>query len=341
MKRKYLPVIALLVIIIGLSSCVSKTTKSIDDTSEYLNFKTEGEYQVAGIQMIKLKEGYKVWTKRYGNSPMKVLLLHGGPGATHEYMECFQSFFPKANIEFYEYDQLGSKYSDQPDDQTLWTIDRFVDEVEQVRIKLGLNKDNFYLFGSSWGGILAMEYAHKYQKNLKGLIISNMTASFDSCRKYNKVLRSQMNPDILKTLKSYELKDDLSNPIYVDLVQKEFYNEHICRCKEWPEPVIRGFSHINPKVYVYMQGPSEFIPAGTLTNWTFWDRLKDIKVPTLTIGAKYDSMNPKEMEKMSQMVQNGRFLYCPTGSHLSMWDNQDVYMDGIVKFIKDVYKGEL
>jgi len=340
MKKICLPIIALLAVVIGLSSCGNTKKKSIDDTSEYLNFKTEGEYQAAGVQMIKLKEGYKVWTKRYGNSPMKVLLLHGGPGATHEYMECFQSFFPKANIEFYEYDQLGSAYSDQPDDQSLWTIDRFVEEVEQVRIKLGLNKDNFYLFGSSWGGILAMEYADKYQKNLKGLIISNMTASFESCRKYNQVLRSQLDPKVLKTLLSYEKKNDLSNPKYVDLVQKEFYNKHICRCKEWPEPVVRGFSKINPKVYVYMQGPSEFIPAGTLTNWTFWDRLKDLTVPTLSIGAKYDSMNPKDMEKISTMVQNGRFLYCPNGSHLSMWDEQELYMDGIVKFIKDVYKGD-
>lgn len=338
MKKLFLALIAISVIC--LASCCDSTKKSIDDTSNYVNFKTDGAYQMAGIQMIQLKEGYKVWTKRYGNSPMKVLLLHGGPGATHEYMECFQSFFPKANIEFYEYDQLGSAYSDQPSDKSLWTIDRFVEEVEQVRIKLGLNKDNFYLFGSSWGGILAMEYAHKYQKNMKGLIISNMTASFESCRNYNQVLRSQLDPEVLKTLQSYEKNNDLENPKYVDMVQKEFYNRHICRCKVWPEPVVRGFAKINPEVYVYMQGPSEFIPAGTLTNWTFWDRLKDLSVPTLSIGAKYDSMNPKEMEKISKDVQHGRFLYCPNGSHLSMWDDQEVYMNGITKFIKDVYKGD-
>ena len=164
----------ILLLVLGFSSCNNN-----DDNDDYLNFKTPGKYQAGGVQMIKLKEGYKVWTKRFGNSPMKVLLLHGGPAFTHEYMECFESFFPKANIEFYEYDQLGSYYSDQPDNDSLWVLERFVEEVEQVRKALGLNKDNFFLLGNSWGGILAMEYAAKYQQNLKGLIICNMTSSFD------------------------------------------------------------------------------------------------------------------------------------------------------------------
>jgi proline iminopeptidase len=111
-----------------------------------------------------------VWTKRFGNNPkIKVLLLHGGPGGTHEFFESFESFFPQEGIEFYEYDQLGSYFSDQPKDSSLWVTERFVEEVEQVRKALGLNKDNFYLLGHSWGGILAMEYALKYQDNLKGL----------------------------------------------------------------------------------------------------------------------------------------------------------------------------
>jgi pimeloyl-ACP methyl ester carboxylesterase len=120
------------------------------------------------------KGTFNVWTKRIGNNPsMKVLLLHGGPGMTHEYLEAFDSYFPGAGIEYYYYDQLGSYYSDQPDEPELWEIDRFVEEVEQVRQARGLDQDNFILFGQSWGGILAMEYAFKYQQHLKGLVISN------------------------------------------------------------------------------------------------------------------------------------------------------------------------
>ena len=121
------------------------------------------------------KGNFRVWTKRVGNNPrMKVLLLHGGPGATHEYFEACDSYLPAAGIEYYYYDQLGSGYSDQPDDPDLWELDRFVDEVEQVRLALGLDRGNFFLLGQSWGGILAMEYALAPGGHLKGLVISNM-----------------------------------------------------------------------------------------------------------------------------------------------------------------------
>lgn len=330
-NNKVMSCIIAMMLCLFATSCVQKS-----QTNNYLDFKTPGTYQAAGIQMIKLKEGYKVWTKRYGNSPMKVLILHGGPGGTHEYMECFQSFFPKANIEFYEYDQLGSGRSDNPDDDSLWTLDRFVEEVETVRKSLGLNKDNFFLLGQSWGGILAMEYANKYQQNLKGLIICNMTASFDSYGKYNQKLRAELRPSLLDTLKRFEEKDEYNDPLYQELVYKEFYTKHVCRLPEWPEPVVRGFSNINPHVYTLMQGPSEFLPGGLLKNWSMWERLPNIKVPTLSVGAKYDTMNPEDMRKISTTVPNGQFLYCPKGSHLAMWDDQEVFMNGIVKFIYDV-----
>src|SRR3990172_3852361 len=121
------------------------------------------------------KGTFRVWTKRVGDHPtIKVLLLHGGPGVTHEYLEAFDSYFPSAGIEYYYYDQLGSSYSDQPDAPELWDLPRFVEEVDQVRRALGLHQENFYLYGQSWGGVLAIEYALKYQQNLRGLIISNM-----------------------------------------------------------------------------------------------------------------------------------------------------------------------
>lgn len=320
-------------------SCVPREDLEFANAREYLNVRNPGDVQLAGIQMIELKEGYRVWTKRFGNSPVKVLLLHGGPSATHEYLECFESFFPQVGIEFYHYDQLGSYYSDKPDDDNLWTIERFVEEVEQVRTALGLNKDNFYLLGNSWGGMLAMEYALKYQENLKGLIICNMTADFDKYEAYNSYLRSQMRPTLIDSLEYYEKRGDFQNPTYVDLVYNEYYRKHICRTPEWPESVVRSFAHINQHVYEYMQGPSEFVPGGILKGWSVWDRLAELSVPTLTVGAKYDTMNPEEMEEMSTLVQNGRYLYCPNGSHLAMWDDQQVFMDGVISFIRDIQNG--
>lgn len=295
--------------------------------------------QTAGIKLITIDGKYKVWTKRFGNGPIKVLLLHGGPAMTHEYMECFESFFPKAGIEFYEYDQLGSYYSDQPDDSSLWTTARFVEEVEQVRKGLGLDKDHFYLLGNSWGGILAMEYALKYQDNLKGLVVSNMVASIPRYEQYNNKLRSEMRKSLVDSLEVFEKNGDYQNPVYLQLVQKEYYDQHICRIVPNPDPVLRSFKHVNAAVYVMMQGPSEFKTGGRLLHWDRWNDLHNIHVPTLMVGAKYDTMNPEEMEEMSKLVQHGRYLYCPEGSHLAMWDDQQHYYPGIIQFLNDVQQG--
>lgn len=344
MQRLFLYLFAISII---FSSCSSEEKSHAVEVQEpaqdcsYLDVPASGAYASAGIQMIDLQEGYQVWTKRFGNSPMKVLLLHGGPAATHEYMECFESFFPQANIEFYHYDQLGSYYSDQPDNDSLWTIDRFVEEVEQVRVALGLDQDNFYLLGNSWGGILAMEYALKYQENLKGLIVCNMTADFDKYEAYNAHLRSQMRPSLIDSLSFYENNNDYMNPVYLDLVQREYYEKHICRTEVWPESVGRSFGHLNQHVYEYMQGPSEFVPGGILKGWSVWDRLNEIETSTLTVGAKYDTMNPEEMEEMSHLFPNGHYLYCPEGSHLAMWDDQEHFMPGVIDFIHAVHNGEI
>lgn len=297
--------------------------------------------RVAGIKMIPIQTPvgtFKVWTKRFGNNPsIKVLLLHGGPAMTHEYMECFESFFPEQGIEFYEYDQLGSYYSDQPTDSSLWTTARFVEEVEQVRKALGLDKNNFFLLGNSWGGILAMEYALKYQDNLKGLIICNMMASCPEYGKYaENVLAKQMDPKVLDTIRQLEARKDFENPKYMELLIPHFYHQHLCRLEEWPDPVNRSIRHVNGTVYTMMQGPSEFGIGGRLANWDRRADLPTIKVPTLTVGAKYDTMDPEHMKWMSTQVQKGSYLYCPNGSHLSMWDDQQVFMNGVIDFIKDV-----
>jgi proline iminopeptidase len=304
------------------------------------------EVQTGGIKMIPIetpKGKFKVWTKCIGNNPkIKVLLLHGGPGATHEYFESFESFLPQEGIEFIYYDQLGSGNSDNPNDTSLWDLPRFVDEVEQVRKGLNLDKDNFYLLGSSWGGLLAMEYALKYQDHLKGLIISNMMSSVPDYGKYAEdVLAKQMDPKVLDTIRMIEKKGDYKNPKYMELLMPNFYAQHICRfpVDQWPEPVSRSFSKINESLYVTMQGPSEFGVAGKLVNWDIKAELPKIKVPTLTIGGKFDTMDPDHMKWMSTQVQQGRFLYCPTGSHLSMYDDQKDYFPGLIKFIKDVDEG--
>lgn len=349
MKKAVLLIISFLLVL----SCISEKKDANEDNKKstqntYFEFQNKEDRFTGGIKMIPIttpKGDFKVWTKRVGNNPkIKVLLLHGGPGFTHEIYECFDGFFPKEGIEYIYYDQLGSYYSDQPEDQSLWTIERFVDEVEQVRIALGLHKDNFYLFGQSWGGILAMEYALKHQENLKGLIISNMVASAPEYNKFaQEVLGPQMDPKIFKEIQELEANKDFDNPRYAELLYNHHYTEHVLRMpiNEWPDSVNRSFKHMNPNVYVYMQGYSEFGVTGdaTLKNWDVKNKLSQISPPTLVIGSKYDTMDPQHMEWMSNEVQNGRFLYCPNGSHLSQYDDQEIYFNGLIRFLKDVDTG--
>ena len=302
-----------------------------------------------GVRLVEIqtpKGKFHVWTKRVGNNPrIKVLLLHGGPGNTHEYFEACDSFFPGAGIEYYYYDQLGSAFSDQPDDPALWEIPRFVEEVEQVRQALGLDHTNFFLLGHSWGGILALEYALKYQQHLKGLVISDMMASIPAYNDYARTnLMPQMKPEVLAEIQKLEAAKDYENPRYMDLLVPNYYVEHILRlpADEWPDPVNRASGRLNRKIYVLMQGPSEMGATGgcKLEKWDRSADLPKITVPTLVIGARYDTMNPAYMKWMSEQLPKGRYLYCAQGSHLCMYDDQQAWFTGVIRFLKNVAGGE-
>jgi proline iminopeptidase len=292
------------------------------------------------IQIESLGKKFNIWTKRFGNNPKtKILLLNGGPGGTHAYFQCFENFLPQEGIEFIYYDQLGCGYSDNPNDTAYWDLDRFVEEVEQVRVALGLNKDNFYLLGHSWGGILAMQYSLKYQQNLKGLIISNMMSSCPDYDKYaDEVLAKQMDKTVLDSIRAMEARNDFANPQYMGLLIPNFYEKHMLRkpYAEWPALVQRAFASMNQSLYVTMQGPSEFGISGRLNNWDVSKELPKIEVPTLVIGAEHDTMDPTHMKWMSTQVKNGTYTYCPNGGHMAMYDDQENYFRGLIDFVKKV-----
>jgi proline iminopeptidase len=288
-------------------------------------------------RIIPISGGFHVWTRKVGESPIKLLLLHGGPGSTHEYFECFEDYLPPEGVEIYFYDQLGSYFSDQPTDPKLWDVDRFREEVEEVRNALGL--DQFYLLGSSWGGFLGIEYALKYGDALKGLIISNMTASIESYVKHINALRDQLPKDLVDTMKRYEAAEDFEAPEYQEIVQTHLNEKHICRLTPWPDAVVRGFSHMNPQVYNTMQGPNEFVVTGTFKDWNRWDSLKDIQNKTLLLVGRHDSMSVEDIEEMGRRIPHSRVGICENGSHLSMWDDPENYFGHLLTFIKDVEKG--
>ena len=314
--------------------------------TDYLDYSGRDDMLSGGVKMIPINTSqgtFKVWTKRIGNNPgMKVLLLHGGPGASHEYLEAFDSYLPAASIEYYYYDQLGCHYSDQPHGPELVNVAHSVDEVEQVRQALHLTQDNFYLYGHSSGGLVAIEYALKYQQHLKGLIASNVMASVPQANTYaREVLMPQIDPLVLAEIQQYEAAADYENPRYRELLLHHHQVVHTIRLpvEDWPDPVNRAFAHINPDIYTAMQGPTAFETSGILADWDRTADLAKIEVPSLVIGAQYDTADPAHLEWMAHTMPNGRYWYCQNGSHLALYDDQQAYFRGLIQFIRDVDAG--
>ncbi|MBK7527637.1 MAG: proline iminopeptidase-family hydrolase [Sphingobacteriales bacterium] len=312
-------------ILTSLCSC-NQSSETSDTVSTQDTISTNYEIKTGGSKMIQVDGKYNVWTKKVGDGKIKVLLLHGGPGFTHDYFECFEDFLPKEGIEFYYYDQLGVGNSDIPTDTSLWNIPRYVEEVEQVRKGLGL--DNFYLLGHSWGGMLAMEYLQKYQSHVKAAVLSNMTAGMKSYTSYTEQLKQKLFTQ--QELKTYDSLDKLKlydSPQYQDLLMNKLYTQVAYRkpVEEWAEPLMRAFKKANHTIYIHMQGVDEFHVTGNFKDWEMWDRLSNIKVPTLVIGGMKDEMNPDDIKKEGQLILNSRTYLCPNGSHMSMYDDQQNY----------------
>src|SRR5580704_18012399 len=215
----------------------------------YLDSSSRDDRQSGGSRRIAVNTPsgrFEVWTKRVGNNPsLRLLLLHGGPGSTHEYFEAADSWLPAAGVEYYYYDQLGTGWSEVPVDGSLSDLDRFVDEVEQVRTALGLDRDNFVLLGHSWGGILAIEYALHHQQHLRGLVISSMMSSVPAYNAYaEQVLMPQMDQAALAEIKAFEAAGDTEDPRYMELLMEQHYVHHVLRMPpaDWPDPVQRAFA---------------------------------------------------------------------------------------------------
>jgi proline iminopeptidase len=302
------------------------------DNRDKLILPEDTEVKTGGSRMIEIDGGYHVWTKKVRSGAVKVLLLHGGPGADHIGFECFEDFLPANGIEFYYYDQLDSTNSDKPDDPKLWTVERFRDEVEAVRRGLGL--EQFYLLGASWGGLLAIEYALAYPQHLKGLIISNMTASMRSYEKHIQELRAALPEDVIKVLDRYEQSGLYEAPEYQKVLFEQVYSKHLCRLNPWPEPILRTIRNLNQKVYNYLQGPSELTVTGTIKNWDRWADLPRIGTRTLVTGAKYDEIAPEDLRKMADVMPNARAWISEKGSHFTMYDDQRAYFTELLTFLK-------
>ena len=292
-----------------------------------------------GTKIITLDNGYHLWTNTQGEGDIHLLALHGGPGGNHEYWEDAAEQLKKQglNVQVTMYDQLGSLYSDQPaySDPEIakkyLTYEYFLDEVDEVREKLGL--DNFYLIGQSWGGLLVQEYAVKYGQHLKGAIISSMVDEIDDYVKHVNALREKtLSKEAVDFMKDCEAKNDYSNPKYQEYVQ--VMNENYIDRKQ-PSKLYHLKDLGGDEVYNAFQGDNEFVITGKLKDWHFRNQLKNIKVPTLITFGEHESMPLATGKKMAELIPNAKFVTTPNGGHHHMVDNPDVYYKHLADFIRD------
>jgi proline-specific peptidase len=289
---------------------------------------------------VKTDEGYievpggRVWYRSVGEGGTPLLCLHGGPGFTHNYLEPLEALGDRRQVILY--DQLGCGKSDQPDDTSLWTVDRFVEEVAQVRAALGL--DRMHLFGSSWGGMLAMQYVLDHRPELESLILCGSPASMIRWVTDCDELLSAQPPEVLQVIRQHEEAGFTACPEYQAAILG-FYREHVCRLRPWPASLERSFAEAGYSVYNTMNGPSEFTVTGTLKTWDVMDRLGEIRTPALLVGGRHDECRPAHLAEMHRRITGSQLAIIEDASHLCFAEQPEEFTALLNSFLDRIEAG--
>jgi proline-specific peptidase len=277
-------------------------------------------------------EGGTVRYRVLGEGERTLVLLHGGPGGGSLYLKPLETL-AAADRRVVVYDQLGCGESDRPQDPSLWRADRFVDELEAVRARLGL--EDFDLYGHSWGGMLATDYALAYQQHLRSLVLASTIADAALLRREMARLLEDFPEDIRETLRRHEEAGTTDSPEYQDAIMA-VYRVHLCRCDPWPQEVVQTFEDFAMDVYVPMWGPSEFAFDGNLADWDRVDRLHEIRVPTLITVGRHDELTPACSEQIHERIPDSRLVVFEDGSHMTFWEETDRYLHVVDDFLRSV-----
>ena len=289
---------------------------------------------------MRVDEGYidvpggRVWYRSVGEGGTPLLCLHGGPGFTHYYLEAMEVLADHRQVIFY--DQLGCGKADRPDDVSLWTVDRFVEELAQVRAALGL--DRLHLFGSSWGGMLAMQYVLDRSPELVSLILCGSPASMIRWVTDCDELLAAQPAEVREVLREHEASGFTGCPEY-QAAMLAFYREHVCRMKPFPVGLERAFAEAGYQVYNHMNGPSEFTVTGTLKTWDIMDRLNEIQVKTLLVGGRYDECRPEHMAEMHRRIAGSQHEIIEDASHLCFAEQTETFAGIVNTFLAAAEQG--
>ena len=287
--------------------------------------KTEGTVKILGFDLF-----YKAFTPP---SPRgTILCLHGGPGATHDYLLPMRDL-AKSGWKVVFYDQLGCGRSEMPKNYALFTVEHQVEELEAFRKEMNLGK--VHLMGSSCGGMLALAYALKYQKNLRSLISVGGIASVPLTIAEMARLKSELPPAVIRVMDKYEAEGDYENPNYEKAVMV-FYKKHLLRRKNWPKDQLYTMTHMSKPVYGTMNGPNEFTIIGNIRYWDITEKLHEIRVPTLVAGGRYDEVTPKVAKSIHDHIKGSKLVIFQKSFHLAMWEERGLYMRTLDRFMSSI-----
>lgn len=275
--------------------------------------------------------GFDLFYRQFGEPESgEILGLHGGPGATHDYLLPLTDL-AEQGYRVTLYDQLGCGRSQVPKDISLFVPEHYVEEVEGFRKAMTLGRP--HIVGSSWGGMLAIAYALKYQRNMKTMTTVGGLHSVPLTIREMQRMKRGLSVDVQRTMAKYESRGDYENPEYVKAAMV-YYKKHLCRLQEWPTEVTYSMEHISKPVYGTMNGPNEFTIIGNIRYWDVTSQLHRIKVPTLVLGGKYDEVSPVVARDIHRHVKGSELTIFPHSSHLAFWEERDAFMTRILRFLK-------
>ncbi|WP_341720720.1 proline iminopeptidase-family hydrolase [Micromonospora sp. FIMYZ51] len=273
---------------------------------------------------------------RSGRTPLVV--LHGGPGATHDSLIHLAELARTDGRPVVHYDQLGNGGSTHLPERgaDFWTVELFLDELQNLLLRLGISGD-YLLYGQSWGGMLAARHAADRPAGLRGLVIANSPASYPLWRAEMEVLRAQLPPGVDEVLRRHETAGTTSTAEYFTAM-KVFYDKHVCRVTPWPPEFMATFLELanNPTVYHTMNGPSEFHVIGTLRDWSLLDRLPDIAVPTLVLTGRHDEATPATVQPFVELIPNVRWTVLENSSHVPHIEEPAAFDAVLSAFLKEL-----
>lgn len=309
------------VFLVLLASCASQPSPS---AKAVLNMPSSGLITV---------EGGRVWYEVHGSGEgTPLLVLHGGPGIPHDYLENLEQLGDERPVVFY--DQLGCGRSDRPDDQALWTRERFARELGEVREALGLRE--VVLYGHSWGSILAVDYLSgrggSQPSGVRGVILAGPALSIPRWIDDSRRLITELGPEVSGAIFDAERTGKTDTEAYHNAMQV-FYTHHVCRQDPWPEGLNRAMAEMGQSVYGYMNGPSEFTVTGTLKNVDVTSELRKIRRPLLFICGEHDEATPESTRYYAAFAHQASVIVIPSASHVANFDQPEAYMAALRRWM--------